>query len=264
MIITDQLNRTISLKSTPKRIISLVPSLTELIVDLGLEGALVGVTKFCVHPKSIRKEKAVVGGTKQVHLDKIKKLQPDIIICNKEENTLEMVSQLENICPVHISDILDLEDTLQLIKSYGRLFNVEQKANEIHYKIEEEIKSFKEYVLKQKRLKVAYFIWQKPWMVAGNDTFINTLLNLNSFDNIFVNTIRYPEVSLEEVVKKNPEILMLSSEPYPFKDKHKVELSQRFAASKVIIVDGEYFSWYGSRLLGAFDYFRTLRQELSN
>src|SRR5690606_15229799 len=118
----DQLHRPLLLEKTPKRIISLVPSQTELLVDLGLESSIVGVTKFCVHPIHIKEEKVIVGGTKQVHFDKIRDLKPDIILCNKEENTKEMILELEKIATVHISDIYTIDDTLELIELYGDLF----------------------------------------------------------------------------------------------------------------------------------------------
>ncbi len=118
----DQLGREVILEGVPKRIISLVPSQTELLCYLGLEASIVGITKFCVHPENLRKEKKIVGGTKNVHFDRIRDLSPDIILCNKEENTLEMVLELEKIAPVHISNVISLEDTYQLISQYGEIF----------------------------------------------------------------------------------------------------------------------------------------------
>ena len=127
----DQLNREIHLEKTPKRIISLVPSQTELLVDLGLEDSIIGITKFCVHPVSLKKQKALVGGTKTIHIDKIKALQPDIILCNKEENTKEIVSICEQIAPIHISDIYTIQDTLSLIDQYGNIFSKQNKASKL-------------------------------------------------------------------------------------------------------------------------------------
>ena len=258
----DQLYRTLTLEQTPKRIVSLVPSLTELIVDLGLESALVGVTKFCVHPKQIRKEKVVVGGTKQVHFDKIKNLSPDFILCNKEENTLDMVRELEHIALVHVSDILDLDETIQVIEQYGQIFNVENRANLIKNEIKKRSEAFQHFAKQQPKLKVAYFIWQKPWMAVGSSTFINAMLELNNFKNVLANKDRYPQIELNDLKKMKPEVIMLSSEPFPFNKKHLEAMSQRFPESKIVIVDGEYFSWYGSRLIKAFTYFRNLRQHL--
>ena len=239
---------------------SLVPSQTELLVDLGLEETIVGVTKFCVHPKHLRKEKTVVGGTKQVYFDKIKALKPDIILCNKEENTKEMISELEKIAPVHISDIYTIEDSLELIKMYGDLFNKTENANTIVDEISIKLNAFDELKSKHPKLKVAYFIWKNPWMVAGNQTFINEMLSINNFENVYQDVNRYPEITLSELKERQPDVVLLSSEPYPFKDSDIDEFKSACPDIKVNIVDGEAFSWYGSRLLKAFDYFEELQK----
>ena len=131
MEFVDQLNRTITLTKPPLRVVSLVPSQTELLIDLGLHKNIVGVTKFCVHPKSLRKEKTIVGGTKQVDFEKIKLLKPDIIICNKEENTEEMVLKLENIAPVWVSNIATISESIEMILELGEIFEIKGKAFEI-------------------------------------------------------------------------------------------------------------------------------------
>lgn len=265
MEVLDQLQRTIELKSIPKRIISLVPSQTELLCDLGLEHALVGVTKFCIHPKYIISEVAVVGGTKQIHLDKIKALRPDLILCNKEENTKEIVEACESVCAVHVSDIYTIADSLDLILQYGVMFDRQSQAEAITAKIKAEKEGFQLFLKNRQELNVAYFIWKSPWMVAANNTFINHLLVLNKFKNAFGNQERYPELVLEasggfEAIQ----IVLLSSEPYPFKGKHKQEVQEYFPKAKIVLADGEMFSWYGSRLLKAFEYFKTLRLNLEN
>jgi ABC-type Fe3+-hydroxamate transport system substrate-binding protein len=263
MQITDQLGRILSFKEHPKRIVSLVPSQTELLVDLGLINSIVGITKFCVHPIELRKTKIIVGGTKQVHFSKIEALQPDIILCNKEENTLEMVQELEKIAPVHISDIFTLQDNLQLINQYGELFNVEESARKLEENINFQHQDFLKFVKNKPTIKVGYFIWREPYMVAANNTFIDYLLRLNNFKNCFSNKERYPEVAIEEIILVQPELIMLSSEPYPFKEKHIEELKTQLPTTKVVLVDGEFFSWYGSRLLLAFNYFKKFRMQLS-
>ena len=261
MRLIDQLNRILSFESVPKRIISLVPSQTELLVDLGLEESIVGVTKFCVHPTHLRKEKTIVGGTKQVHFNKIKALQPDVILCNKEENTKEMVAELEKIAPVHVSDIYTIDDTIVLMKQYGELFAVQAKANEIVKDLISLIDEFKEFIANQTLKKVAYFIWRNPWMVAGSNTIINHLLSLNKFENVFSNISRYPEVEISSLLGENkPDFVFLSSEPYPFKEKHIKELKEILPNVKILLVDGEYFSWYGTRLLGAFNYYKSVHK----
>ncbi|WP_346883630.1 helical backbone metal receptor [uncultured Algibacter sp.] len=259
----DQLNRFISLKSTPQRIISLVPSQTELLCDLGLEKFIVGVTKFCVHPHHIKTSVAVVGGTKKIHLEKIKALQPDIILCNKEENTKAIVEACEEICTVHVSDIYTIPDSLELIHQYGQIFDIKYKASAIIDNIKSEITDFKNFVQNKPVLKVAYFIWKNPWMVAGNNTFINNLLKLNNFENVYANMERYPEIVLTDSIKNNEvDVVLLSSEPFPFKDIHKNELQIFYPNATIVLVDGEMFSWYGSRLVQAFGYFKKRRLSL--
>ena len=253
----DQLDRTIKLKAVPKRIVSLVPSQTELLCDLGLENAIVGVTKFCVHPNHLLKTKTIVGGTKQIKLDRIEALKPDIILCNKEENTEGIVEACATICPVHVSDIITVEDCLELILQYGVLFKATKRAQKITTDIKARLKQYKTFVDKVSVLKTAYFIWKDPWMVAGKYTFINELLSLNKFDNKYAHLERYPEVDLEEL--HDIDLILLSSEPYPFKEKHVEILQSKFANTNVQLVDGEFFSWYGSRLVKAFDYFKALR-----
>lgn len=247
----------------PKRIISLVPSQTELLCDMGLESELVGVTKYCVHPFYIKQTKDIVGGTKNVKFDIIKKLKPDIILCNKEENTKKIVDQCKKIAQVHISDIFTIDDTLQLIKQYGELFNKRIEASKIIQKINFKRNDFSEFIKHYPPKKVAYFIWRNPWMAVGNNTFINHLLKLNNFNNIYKNKNRYPEVSIKKIrLEGNPELVFLPSEPYPFKEEHAFELGRFTHHAKTVFVNGEMFSWYGSRLLKAFDYFKELHKKL--
>ncbi|NRD22974.1 ABC transporter substrate-binding protein [Winogradskyella litoriviva] len=257
MMYTDQLNRTVELSKQPKRIISLVPSQTELLVDFGLESLIVGVTKFCVHPKHLRISKAVVGGTKQINIDKIKALQPDIILCNKEENTKEIISELEEITPLHISDINNLEDCFELINMYGEIFNIKRTTSTLisNIKIEREVFQGQN---KSRPLKVAYFIWKKPWMVVASDNFINVMINEAGFLNVFASEKRYPEIDLNHSILQETDLIFLSSEPFPFKEEHVLDLKEKFPEKTVKIVDGELFSWYGSRLLKSYEYFKTL------
>tara|TARA_R110002049_G_scaffold150790_2_gene314007 strand:- start:8337 stop:9116 length:780 start_codon:yes stop_codon:yes gene_type:complete len=258
MLVKDQMGRQFELPKKPTKIISLVPSQTELLVDLGLEDSIVGVTKFCVHPKHLRLSKKVVGGTKNISLDTIKALQPDIVLCNKEENTKEIVEALEKIFPVHVSDIYNLDDAQELIMQYGSLFDRFMRASKIGSIITKEATSFQEFIKEKPKKSVAYFIWKDPWMTVGHATFIDYLLSVNNFTNVFGNQTRYPELSLKDIQDKSPEVILLSSEPYPFKEKHRETLKKLIPNAKIILVDGEYFSWYGSRLQYAFSYFRSL------
>jgi ABC-type Fe3+-hydroxamate transport system substrate-binding protein len=244
------------------KIISLVPSLTELLVDLGLEENIVGVTKFCIHPKNLRKDKVIVGGTKNVHLEKIKALEPDFILCNKEENTKEIVENCSEIATTHVSDICTLTDIIALTTYYGTLFSCEKKAAIIKDELDAKIKDFKNFLADKATLKVVYFIWKNPWMVAADNTFINHLLALCKFDNCYKDKSRYPEISLEDLKTKEIDVIFLSSEPFPFKEKNSSNFKDHAKNTDIVLVDGEYFSWYGSRLLKAFDYFKELRKRL--
>lgn len=258
MELKDQLNREIKLKQSPQRIISLVPSQTELLFDLGLSERVVGITNFCVHPEGIRKSKKVVGGTKNIHIDRVISLAPDIVLCNKEENTKEIVELLSEKFVVHVSDVNTLDDNFELIKQYGKLFEVEDVASEIIDQIKLEKNEYLKFLSDQPILKVAYFIWRNPWMVVGGNTFINHILKLNKFENVYENLERYPEIKLENL--KQADFYFLSSEPFPFQEKHKNEIKEFNANGKCRLVDGEFFSWYGSRLSKAFAYFRELRE----
>lgn len=252
----DQIGRTVVLNNTPTRIVSLVPSQSELLVALGLEASIVGVTKFCEHPAHLRKGNVVVGGTKHVHLDKIIALNPDIILCNKEENTAQMVRELETVAPVWVSNVISFQDNHRLIRAFGELFNVQNRANSLLKAIHKSQEAFKTWVDNERNIKVAYLIWNDPIMVAGGNTFINSLLELNGWTNTFArNTSRYPEVTVNDL--KDLDLILLSSEPFPFKQKH-IEAIKNYTQAEIHLVDGTYFSWYGSRMQFAFEYFKSL------
>ena len=263
-VFTDQIGNTITLAETPKRIVSLVPSQTELLFDLGLEDKIVGITKFCVHPYHLKSTKKIVGGTKKVHVEKIRLLQPDIIIANKEENTEEIVAAMQQIAPVWVSDIVTIADSLQMIEEFGKLFSVRTAARQWIDKINFGLQDLKAYMADKPVKRAAYFIWKEPYMVAGSNTFINELLKLNKFENIYEDREgRYPEVIVQKMrIQGDPQVVFLSSEPYPFKDKDAFELGRHTHHAQTIFVDGEMFSWYGSRLVKAFPYFKQLRERL--
>jgi ABC-type Fe3+-hydroxamate transport system substrate-binding protein len=263
MQFTDQMGRTISLEATPRRIISLVPSQTELLADLGLEAEVAGITKFCIHPDSWFRSKTRIGGTKQFDLEKIAALQPDLIIGNKEENERDQVETLMQHFPVWMSDIRDLDGSLAMIRGIGEITGRSEKANSIAAEIE---KRFAEFRTQEKNFipkRVAYFIWKNPWMTAGGDTFIDSMLRLCGWENIFSSNGRYPEVTLDELKNATPDLVLLSSEPYPFKEKHIAELQAVLPEAKILTVDGELFSWYGSRLLHSPEYLLQLQRTIS-
>lgn len=269
-IFTDQLNRKIDLPSKPQRIISLVPSQTELLYDLGLRDEVVGITKFCVHPEEWFKSKTRVGGTKKYDFEKIKALNPDLIIGNKEENDKEQIEELMKDYNVWMSDIYNLKDACDMITRIGTLVGKQQEATNLKLKIETRFHSLNVTLSgveglnpKSQIRNVSYFIWNKPYMVAGNNTFINEMLKVCGFKNVFAQE-RYPEINAEQLAKANPEIILLSSEPYPFKEKHIQEFKSICPNARVLIVDGEIFSWYGSRLLKAPAYFKQLIENIAS
>lgn len=251
-----------TLRQWSQRIISLVPSQTELLADLGLDHEVVGITRFCIHPDSWFRNKQRVGGTKNVDVKKIDALQPDLIIANREENLKAQIEELAKHYPVYVSDIQSMPDALNMIEDIGFLTGTLTAARRIGDDIR---KSFLE-LEKQNWLpqKSAYLIWKTPWMTVGRDTFIHEMMSLAGFENVFGNQSRYPEFSLEELAEKQPELILLSSEPYPFKAKHQKELEKLFPDARIMLVDGEMFSWYGSRLRQTADYLKQLREDSDN
>ena len=261
-IYKDQLNRKVDIKKEPKRIVSLVPSQTELLFDLGVGSRITGVTHFCIHPENEVKSKEKVGGTKRLRLDKIDALQPDLIIGNKEENTREDIERLEKNYPVWLSDVNTLQDTYSLFSQLGEILNCKERATELRDQLESDMKEVGHLFDYLKNRKVAYFIWNKPMMVAANHTFINTMLNHLGLTNAFSKMQRYPEIDWSLLEKTKPEIILLSSEPFPFKQKYIEIFRSKLPEAKVELVDGEMFSWYGSRLLQAKKYFEELSAKL--
>ncbi len=258
--LTDQLQTNHSFAQTPKRIVSLVPSQTELLFDLGLEESIVGITKFCVHPNHFLKSKKIVGGTKNPNYKSIIALNPDVIICNKEENTKEIVDLCSEICTVWVTDIVTIEDNYRMICDFGNIFDKIIEAKNLSQKIEIAISDFKIFIKEKSVLKVAYFIWKNPYMVAGSCTFIDELLQLNNFENVFQSQNRYPEIDIKNLKNINLDLILLSSEPYPFEESDQVEFLKLSPNLKIMIVDGEMFSWHGSRVLKSINYFKIVHQ----
>jgi ABC-type Fe3+-hydroxamate transport system substrate-binding protein len=257
----DQMGHDVQISWPPQRIISLVPSQTELLWWLGLGDRVVGITKFCVHPEEWFHSKTRVGGTKKLDFEKIAALKPDLIIGNKEENEEVQVKQLMEQYPVWMSDIHNLEDAFDMMKGVAEIINKEKKAQELVNDIQKNFGMlFHEKIASH---RTAYFIWKEPYMVVGADTFLNDMLKRCKLENIFSDYRgRYPEISKEDLQRQNPEVILLSSEPFPFSAKHIDEFRQICPNAQIILVDGEYFSWYGSRLLDAPAYFAKVLAEI--
>lgn len=256
MIIEDQTGYKTELKGVPKRIISIVPSQSELLWDLGLRKELVGITKFCIHPEEMHKSTEKVGGTKKLDIAKIRALKPDLIIGNKEENEQSQIEELRKEFPVWMSDIYDLSDAFEMISSLSRLVEKQAEAERLIKTIRDKFSELDNTNFRGK--KVAYFIWHNPYMVAAPNTFIHSIIEKLGMKNAFSYLSRYPQVNASQIKGAAPDYIFLSSEPFPFKEKHMAELKQICPYAEIILVDGEMFSWYGSRLRFAPDYFSTL------
>jgi ABC-type Fe3+-hydroxamate transport system substrate-binding protein len=255
----DQTGYEVIVGESPQRIVSLVPSQTELLHHLELDSQISGITKFCIHPKPWVNEITKVGGTKSVKLDIIDQLNPDLIIANKEENTLEDVQALREKYPVWTSDINSVPEALDMIVQLGDILNVEDKAVELVNSVETGLEALERF----SNQRVAYLIWNEPKMAVGSGNYIHDVLERIGLTNALGDKPRYPEVSLLELADIKLDFLFLSSEPFPFSEKHLVEFRQALPQTRIVLVDGEMFSWYGNRMVPALQYFQELRSQLS-
>ena len=243
----------------PSRIISLVPSQTELLHYIGLQKETVAITKFCIHPAEWFATKTRVGGTKSLDIEKIISLKPDLIIANKEENIKEQIEALAIKFNVWVTDVNNFEDALAMIQDIGKLTGKEAETLALNVFIK---KQFALLRTNKIFINTAYLIWKDPCMTIGGDTFINNMLQLAGFKNIFADRLRYPEVTIDEIKNAECRLLFLSSEPYPFAQKHIDELQPYLPGVKIILADGEMFSWYGSRLLKVPGYLNELTAKI--
>ncbi|MES2447507.1 MAG: helical backbone metal receptor [Bacteroidota bacterium] len=259
---TDQLGNKITINYPPKRIVSIVPSQTELLFDLGLADEVIGITKFCIHPIEKFASKTKIGGTKKLLIEKIRDLKPDLIIGNKEENTQSEVELLMQEFPVWMSDISNLEEAMLTINQIGELVDRAPEAAYLNHLINAGFKDLQTLAVEKNISQtVAYLIWKDPYMFAGKNTFIDDILRKIGLNNI-IQQSRYPELQLANLSTLNPKLVFLSSEPYPFKQKHIDEIQSVLPNAKIMLVDGEMFSWYGSRLVKAVNYLFHLQDEL--
>lgn len=243
--------------STSVRIISVVPSFTELLYDLGLDEEVVGITKFCVHPAAWFRKKQRVGGTKELKIDLIKQLKPDLIIANKEENTKEDIEACRQFCEVYLYDVSNFDEALLMIRAVGRITNRSAAAEQIIVEITKAFAQLKHPAASMHRS--VYLIWKDPIMSVGGDTFISDMMAHAGFENLMAGEKRYPVLQEAQLSTLQPEVLMLSSEPFPFDDRHLPYFRKLLPQSKILFVDGEMFSWYGSRMRRAPAYFDTLK-----
>ncbi len=263
MVFIDDLEREIVFDKTPQRIISLVPSVTELLFDLGLDDNIAGCTDFCVHPKEKVRKIYKIGGTKDFSLNKIRELKPDLIISVKEENNRELVLEIANEFPTVIFEVVDIESALELIKSIGIIVNKKDKSARLIKDIKHELLQLK--TDNNKVMTACYLIWENPMITVNSDTFISEMMSIVGFKNIFSDNLKnYPEITKKELLDAKPEYILLSSEPFFFSKKHQKEYQIKYPNFIVILVNGEMFSWYGSRMLKAFKYFKSLEKNLNS
>lgn len=258
-VVHDALGRELIVHAAPRRIVSLVPSLTELLADLELGERVVGLTTFCVRPPGWREQKTRIGGTKRVNLERVRTLKPDLILANQEENTAADVEALSALAPVYVTQVADLPQALAMIQSVGQLTARQAQARAL---VERIAAAFADLPAPpEPRPRVAYLIWREPLMVAGGGTFINAMLDAAGCANVFADRERYPETTPAELRGLAPDALLLSSEPFPFEADHAAALEAELGCAS-LLVDGEPFSWYGSRLLAAPACFAELRMRL--
>jgi ABC-type Fe3+-hydroxamate transport system substrate-binding protein len=251
----DALGRPITLLRRPTRIISLVPSQTELLIDLGLGDRLVGRTRYCIHPKEKVTSVKVVGGTKRVDMKTIEALKPDLVIAEKEETPQEMVNELAASVPVYVTNVVSIPSAISMCRDVGRLVGLATEADSLAQKIETTMQGVRNIAPRPER--VLYLIWRKPWMAAGEGTFIHGCLEHIGFKNAILSS-RYPEVDAPTLTRLNPDRVYLSTEPFPFKEIHAQEIREILPHVRIELVDGELFSWYGSRMLKMPAYWRAL------
>lgn len=241
------------------KIISAVPSLTELLYHLGLDEEVVGITQFYTDPESWYQEKTRIGGPKKLNLERIQSLQPDWILASKEENIKEQIEYCATFANILLTDVCNYEDALAMIREVGKTFNREQEALNIHNNIQAAFSGLQ----KLKSQRVLYMIWKNPLMSVGGDSFIHDMLQRCGWDNVLGDKMRYPSFSETEMQELNPDIVFLSSEPYPFEDKHISYFQDLLPKAKIILVEGSYFTWYGSRMMQAPAYFQSIQAQIN-
>lgn len=242
------------------RVISLCPSQTEALVDMGIGERLVGRTRFCIHPKEKLGKVVRVGGTKEVDMAKIHALQPDLIIGEKEENTPEMIAELESQYPVLVTDVTDFASAIAMIHLLGDAIYEKEAAGIWVKRIEA---AWQKVPVRPEIGKVAYLIWRNPWMAAGRHTYIHSILQKLGFENVVLALEgRYPVIEGQHWALLSPDRILLSSEPYPFKQQHIDEIKGILPDAKVALVDGEMFSWYGTRMVEAAAYLAKWMQDM--
>ena len=236
--------------------VSLCPSITRLLFDLDAGHMLVGITKYCIHPAEAVANIEKVGGTKDPDIAQISQLKPDLILLNKEENRREDWQALKNLnLTCHSTHPVTLDETVETVRSIGAALNRDEVAERVAHGIEEaRLRALKKNT---NSLSFVYLIWRKPWMTINANTYINCLLQACGGTNVFADAQTcYPAIETDQIKDANPDMVLLSSEPFPFKEKHIQELSTKTGldSGKFRIVDGELLSWHGAFTEKGLDY----------
>ena len=252
---TDARGVTLEPNHRPQRIVSLVPSTTETLCALGLADRLVGITRYCVHPAEQLSNVQRVGGTKQVNIDLIRQLHPDLIFGNCEENTKEIFDALSPIAPLWCPLPKTVDDAIHDLHAVGALIHSEDLAAQWVHRIKAARDAVRNPVNPSTTFTYAWLIWRRPWMACGGDTFTTQMLAEFGGRNVFdAHTDRFPTISAADLSEASPDLIFLSSEPFPFVAKHLSELSEAtgLPTSTFRFVDGSLGTWHGVRMLEAF------------
>ncbi len=261
---TDAVGATHTRAASNARIVSLVPSITELLCDLGLENQIVGRTGFCIHPREIIKQIPKVGGTKDVNVEKLRKLAPTHVIVNIDENRRELVDEIKDFVEhIIVTHPLGPADNLGLFEMMGFLFCRVSEAAALAREFRSALNRLQS-AHERPVVRVLYLIWRDPWMSISQDTYISRMLKLVNWESFPQSpATRYPSIDLEDYIGVIDKVL-LSSEPYAFREKHVDEVSSLFdGQTPVELVDGEMLSWYGSRAIAGIDYLSELSTDAS-
>jgi len=255
-VVIDQLNRKIEINNNLNNIISLVPSLTELLFFLKMDEQVKGITNFCVHPSDKLSDKVIVGSPLHVDYEKIEQINPDIIIAGKSENNKNNIEKIAEKYPVWVSDVRSIEDACKMIEKIGMICN----QSDLSYNITKNISVGFDSLADKTKIKVCYLVWEKPFMVAGNNNYINDILKKTGLINVFEHKEGYAKVTAKEMQECQADFVLLPSEPYKFDNSHISTYKNLINKATVLLVDGQLFSWYGNRMLLAINYLKNMKK----
>lgn len=251
---TDALGHTFEFSAPPKRVVSLVPSLTEVLFDLGAGASVAGVTSFCIHPPQARETAAVVGGTKNPKVDVIRQLAPDLVYMNLEENLKRHAEAIREFAPVFVTEPKKVADVESLILQLARIHAREREGDAIVSRL---AAALEEVRRKARRFTFAVAIWKNPWMWCGGDTYVSNLVAEAGGLNVFAGQTRYPTLQAEDVVREHrPEVIFLPDEPYLFTDDDAADLRAKTGARVVGPFAGDLFTWHGTRTVEGLAFLR--------